>query len=67
MAPPFRNTIVVLGARDHKGPDVTYLCSALRRRGWTPRTPDAGSRAPGALAPGIAVVVVRGTRPAAPG
>lgn len=61
MAPLARNTIVVLGALDTKGPELAYVCAALRRRGWSPRVLHIGVRAPGALPPGIAAGEVRGT------
>ncbi len=61
MAQPVRNTIVVLGALDTKGPELAYVCAALRRHGWTPRVLHIGVRAPGALPSGIAATEVRTT------
>jgi uncharacterized protein (UPF0261 family) len=59
MTTPDRNTIVVLGALDTKGPELAYVCEGLRRRGWAPRVLHIGVRAPGPLPPGIAAGEVR--------
>jgi uncharacterized protein (UPF0261 family) len=61
MAQPVRNTIVVLGALDTKGPELAYVCAALRRRGWVPRVLHIGVRASGTLPPGIAAAEVHST------
>lgn len=61
MTPTPRNTIVVLGALDTKGPELAHVCAALRRHGRTPRVLHIGMRAPGSLPPGLASEDIRYT------
>lgn len=51
--------IALLGALDTKGPELAYVCDALKRLGWAVRVLHIGIRAPGTLPAGLAEADVR--------